>query len=339
MLQLWLEFILMAIFIIISGTYLSKYGDIIADKSGLGQAFIGGILIAMATSLPELVTSVSSVIVGAPDIAVGNAFGSNTFNLVILAFADLLQGKGPLLLRVNYSHLLSGLVGILLSALVVFSLILSHFMNFNLSIFGVGIDSIILLFTYIVTVRMIYRYDKKNPLDPDDPVKEVDPNPDYTLNKALVGFLVCAVVIVFSGYRLSITADQISMLTGIDQSFMGSIMVAAATSLPELVATIAAIRIGSYNMAVGNVFGSNIFNMTIIFFADVFYTQGVLLDNVRIVHILTATVGIIMASIILIGLFYRSRRSFMWMGWDAIAAAVVYFAGVYLLFQLGLNVI
>ncbi|MFN2340745.1 MAG: sodium:calcium antiporter, partial [Halanaerobium sp.] len=203
MTQLWFEFILMAFFIIISGTYLSRFGDIIADKSGLGQAFIGGILIAMATSLPELVTSISSALVGAPDIAVGNAFGSNTFNLVILAFADLLQGKGPLLLRVNYSHILSGLVGVLLSALVVFSLILSHFMNFNLSIFGVGVDSILLLVTYIITVRMIYRYDKKNPLDPDDPVKEEDPNPNHTLNKALLGFAACALVIVFSGYRLT----------------------------------------------------------------------------------------------------------------------------------------
>jgi len=185
---------------------------------------------------------------------------------------------------------------------------------------------------------MIYRYDKKNPLDPDDQEKE-DLNPNYTLNKALLGFAACAVVIVFSGYRLTITADQISVVTGIDQSFIGSIMVAAATSLPELVATISAIRIGAFNMAVGNVFGSNIFNMTVIFFADLFYRQGVLLEDARIVHILTATVGIVMATIILIGLFYRSRRSFMWMGWDAIAAAVVYFVGVYLLFQLGLNVI
>jgi len=212
-------------------------------------------------------------------------------------------------------------------------------MNFNLSIFGVGVDSIILLLTYLASVRMIYRYDRNNPLDAEDKKKEEDLNPDYTLNKALLGFAACAVVIVFSGYRLTLTADQISAVTGIDQSFIGSILVAAATSLPELVATISAIKIGAYNMAVGNVFGSNIFNMTVIFFADVFYRQGVLLEDAKIVHILTATVGIVMATIILIGLFYRSRRSFMWMGWDAIAAAVVYFAGVYLLFQLGLNVI
>lgn len=337
--NLCLEFLVMAIFIIITGTYLSRFGDIIADKSGLGQAFIGGILIAMATSLPELVTSISSALVGAPDIAVGNAFGSNTFNLVILAFADLLQGKGPLFLRVNYSHILSGLVGILLSSLVVFSLILSNFMNLNFSIFGIGIDSIILLLTYLISVRMIYRYDKNNPLDAKDEKKEKDSNQNYTLNKALLGFVFCAVVIVFSGYRLTLAADQISVVTGINQSFIGSILVAAATSLPELVATISAIKIGAYNMAVGNVFGSNIFNMTVIFFADLFYREGVLLEDAQMVHILTAIVGIVMAVIILIGLFYRSRQSFMWMGWDSITAALVYFIGVYLLFQLGLNVI
>jgi len=336
--QIWIEFFIMALLIIVTGTYLSRYGDIISEKTGLGHAFIGGVLIAMATSLPEMVTSITSSIVGAPDIAVGNAFGSNTFNLVILAFADLLQGKGPLLLRVNYSHVLSGLLGILLSALVVFSLIISHFMNINLHIFGVGLDSIIIIITYLIGMRLIYRYDKKNPLDPEEQEKE-DSNPDYSLNRAVGGFIVCAVIIVFSGARLTISADQLAAVTGIDESFIGTILVAAATSLPELVATISAVKLNAYNMAIGNVFGSNIFNMTVIFFADIFYRPGILLADAKIVHIITAMLGVVMSTIILIGLFYRSRRSFLLMGWDSIAAAVFYFLGVYLLFQLGLNVV
>jgi len=336
--QIWLEFIIMATLIIITGTYLSRFGDIISDKTGLGHAFIGGVLIAMATSLPEMVTSITSALVGAPNIAVGNAFGSNTFNLLILAFADLLQGKGPLLLRVNYSHVLSGLLGILLSALVVFSLIISHFMNINISFFGVGIDSIILIITYLLGMRLIFRYDKKNPLD-KSAEKEKDLNPDHSLSRAVGGFIVCTVIIIFSGARLTITADQIAAVTGIDESFIGTILVAAATSLPELVATISAIKINAYNMAIGNVFGSNIFNMTVIFFADIFYRQGVLLADARIVHIVTAMVGVLMSTIILIGLFYRSRRSFLLMGWDSITAAVIYFIGVYLLFQLGITAI
>ncbi|MFW6273640.1 MAG: sodium:calcium antiporter, partial [Halanaerobium sp.] len=256
MTQIWLEFLLMAIIIIITGTYLSRFGDIISDKTGLGHAFIGGVLIAVATSLPELVTSITSAVVNAPDIAVGNVFGSNTFNLAILAFADLLQGKGPLLLQVNYSHVLSGLLGILLSALAVFSLIISHFMNLNLSIFGIGIDSIILIITYLLGMRLIYRYDKKNPLDKEE--TREDKNPDYSLNRAVGGFIICVIMILFSGVRLTVSADQIAVLTGIDHSFIGTILVAAATSLPELVATISAVRINAYNMAIGNVFGSNI---------------------------------------------------------------------------------
>lgn len=338
MTQIWFTFIVMAFFIIVAGTYISLFGEIIADKSGLGQVFIGVVLISLATSLPELVTSITSAVVGAPDIAVGNAFGSNTFNLAMLSLADLLQGHGPLLLRVNYSHIITGLLGILLSALVVFSLIVSHFMNIHLSIFGIGIDSIVLLLSYLGGMILIFKYDKKNPLDKKHKVKKEKIH-KYSYKTALIGFAAAAVVILFSGICLTTTAEEIALLTGIDQSFIGTILVAAATSLPELVAIIAAVKINAYNLAVGNVFGSNIVNMAVIFFADLFYQQGVLLVDAKIIHIVTAVVGIIMTTIILIGLFYRSRRSFLFMGWDAILAALVYLAGVYILFQLGLNVI
>jgi cation:H+ antiporter len=92
-------------------------------------------------------------------------------------------------------------------------------------------------------------------------------------------------------------------------------------------------------MAIGNVFGSNIFNMTVIFFADIFYRPGILLIDAKIVHIVTAMVGIVMSTVILIGLFYRSRKSFLLMGWDSITAAAFYILGAYLLFQLGINVV
>jgi len=335
--ELWIEFIVMAFFIIVAGTYLSKYGDIIADETGLGQALIGGILVAAATSLPELVTSITSALVGAPDIAIGNVFGSNTFNLMILALSDLLHGPGPLLLRVRYSHILSGLLGILLSGIVVFSLMVSHLTGFSYNVFGIGIDSIILMGVYLIGVRLIFRYEKKNPLDKKEEDNE-ESSSSMGLKKAAFGFAICAAVIVFSGIRLSVVADQIARLTGIDQSFIGSILVAAATSLPELVATISALSINAYNMAIGNVLGSNIFNMTIVFFADAFYRKGNILADAKIVHIITAMVGLLMSAIVMIGLFYRSKRTILSIGWDSMFVAIIYFLGVYLLFQLGVNV-
>ncbi len=327
----------MAILIIISGTFLSKFGDIIADKTGLGQALIGGILIALATSLPELVTSITSSLVGAPNIAIGNVFGSNTFNLMILAIVDLLHGPGPLMLRVRYSHILSGLLGILLSSIVALSIIVSHFTSFKLGIAGLGIDSLIIIFTYLFGTRLIYRYENKNPLDKETEEKELYDEKNTSFKKAVMGFLISAILIVFAGIHLSITGDKIASLTGINESFIGSIMIAAATSLPELVATISAIQINAYNMAIGNVFGSNIFNMIIIFFADLFYKPDFILASVSVDHVITAMIGLIMSTIALIGLFYRSKRTVFSIGWDSLFISIIYFFGVYLLFQLGIN--
>ncbi|MTI61537.1 MAG: sodium:calcium antiporter [Firmicutes bacterium] len=336
MLYLWLKFIIIAGLIIISGTYLSKFGDIIAEKTGLGQALIGGILLALATSLPELVTSITSSLVAVPDIAIGNVFGSNTFNLMILAIADLLHGQGPLMLKVKYSHILSGLLGILLSGIVAFSIMIYHFTSFNFTISSIGLESIIIVFTYLFGVKLIFRYDKKNPLDKDEMEKELYGH--IKLKKALIGFSLSAVVIIFSGIQLTLTGDEISTVTGIDKTFIGSILIAAATSLPELVATIAAIRINAYNMAIGNVFGSNIFNMIIVFFADLFYTKAPVLSAVSVLHIITALIGLIMSTIALIGLFYRSKRTVFSIGWDTLFISIVYFLSVYLLFHLGINI-
>ncbi len=340
MLNLWIQFIIMAILIVISGTKLSKYGDIISDRTGIGEALIGSILIALATSLPELVTSITSSLVGAPNIAIGNVFGSNTFNLMILAVADILYSTDePIMLRMRYSNILSGLLGTLLAIIVSFSMLVGHLTNLSFGFMGVGIDSVVLILTYVLGLRLIFRYDKKNPLD-QKVVEEEEIIEKIPLKKAIIGFLISSIVIVFAGIRLSVTGDQIATMTGIDQSFIGSIMVAAATSLPELVATISAISIGAYNMALGNVFGSNIFNMIIVFFADLFYRDGYILASVDFIHVITSMIVLMMSVIAIMGLFYRSKRTVfaLKIGWDSFLIGIIYFLGVYLLFRLGISV-
>jgi len=337
MLNIWIEFIIMAGLIIVSGTYLSRYGDVISEKTGLSQAVIGVVLVAMATSLPELVTSSTSAIIDAPNIAVGNAFGSNTFNLLILGIIDVMhENRLPLSFSLNYSHVMTGTWGILLSAIVVISIIIANFTEYSFGIFGIGLDAIVLIGTYLLAMFLIIRFENKNPLD--DNIREEVPYLDTTLKKASIGFAICAAIIVYAGVRLAITGDKIATLTGIDQTFIGSILVAAATSLPELVTAISAVKIKAYDMAAGNVLGSNIFNMSIIFFADLFYRNGYILSSVRMLHLITASIGIIMASIFLVGLFYKSKRTFLGMGWDSIAVFIVYLLGFYLLFTLGISI-
>lgn len=334
MLRLWLIFLLAAVSIIIAGTKLSKYGDIIAIKTGLGQALVGSILMAGATSLPEVMTSSTAAVIGAADIAIGNVFGSNTFNLMVLALVDLVHGSGPFMLKVHSKHILSALLGILLSVFATLFILISHLSEFNIEFLGIGIGVIIILAVYLIGIRLIFRYEKKNNIN-DEEEKLLDM--DISLNKAVLGFSIAAVVIIIAGIHLSSTADKIAKLSGLNESFMGTILVAAATSLPEMVTALSAIRLNAYDMAVGNVFGSNIFNMVIISIIDISYREGSVLAAVSLSHTVTAVVGVILSSIAVIGLFYRSEKTFVSIGWDSMAIIITYFFGVYLLFRLGVN--
>ncbi|MGM0502297.1 MAG: sodium:calcium antiporter [Bacillota bacterium] len=334
MLNLWLIFLFSALAIIISGTKLSEYGDVIAVKTGIGEALVGGILIAAATSLPELITSSSSAMLDAPNIAIGNLFGSNTFNLMILAAADLFHGPGPFLLKVHTRHILSSLLGILLSGLALFFMLANHLTTLEFRIFNVGLGSIIIFISYVFGARLTYYYDKKNNIDEQE---EEILDSGISTQQAIIKFLIAAFVIVVAGVALSYSGDKIATRTALNQTFMGTILVAAATSLPEVVAAIGAIRINAYDMAVGNVFGSNIFNMTIILVADLAYVGDPILSSVSLAHGLTALLGLILASIATIGLFYRSEKTFLSIGWDAISIILIYFFGAYLLFHIGIK--
>ncbi|OCL25669.1 sodium:proton exchanger [Orenia metallireducens] len=335
MLELWIVFLISATVIIIAGTKLSDYGDVIADKTGLGQALVGSILVAGATSLPEMVSSGTASLIGAPDIAIGNVFGSNTFNLMILALVDLIHGAGPFMLRVHSKHILSALLGMLLAGFATLFILVNKLSDFNVELFGVGLGAIIIFLTYIVGARLIYRYEKKNKLESE--IEEELTESETSLKKAIIGFVIAAVFIIISGIYLSSSADKIARISGLDATFMGSILVAAATSLPEVVASISAIRINAYDIAVGNVFGSNIFNMVIILVSDIFYQGGSVLAGVSLTHTITAILGLILSGIAVIGLFYRSKKTFLTVGWDSIAITAVYLFGVYLLFKLGIN--
>lgn len=335
MLELWIIFLISATVIIIAGTKLSDYGDVIADKTGLGQALVGSILVAGATSLPEVVSSGTASFIGAPDIAIGNVFGSNTFNLMILALVDLIHGAGPFMLRVHSKHILSALLGMLLAGFATLFILVNKLSDFHVELFGVGLGAIVIFLTYIIGARLIFRYEKKNRLE--DELEEELTEDGTSLKKAIIGFAVAAIFIIISGIYLSSSADKIAKISGLDATFMGSILVAAATSLPEVVASISAIRINAYDIAVGNVFGSNIFNMVIILVADIFYKEGSILSVVSLNHTITATLGLILSGIAVIGLFYRSKKTFLTVGWDSIAITGVYLFGVYLLFKLGIN--
>ncbi len=327
-------FFISALMVVLAGTRLAAYGDILATHTTLGYTLVGGVLIATVTSLPEISSSVSAAMIGSPDLAFGNVYGSNAFNVMIIAIADIAQGPGSLLRMVRESHILSSMFGIMMTVISILAIVIAPYGIFEITIGWVSSFSLIIMITYVAAMTLMVRYENKHPMikkqnDSSDETKE----PDNLVLRTVVKFIAMAIIIVISGIQLSVNADIIAENTGLGQTFIGTLLIAGATSLPELVASIAAIRIGAYDMAVGNVLGSNLLNIFIIAITDFSYLQGSVYMAVSHQHLLTAMTTILLSGIVVIGLFYRSKRSFMTMGWDSILVLSGYFMMVYMLFK------
>jgi cation:H+ antiporter len=160
---LWIGFFVCTTAIVFAGTRLSKYGDIIAKKTGLGRTWIGVVLMASVTSLPELVTGIGSVtFAGVPDIAAGDVLGSCVFNMLILAVLDAIYRQMPISAKAHYGHVLSAGFGILLLCIVATALFLGDRLQ---SLGWIGAYSILFIFVYLLAMRMIYSYEKRQILE------------------------------------------------------------------------------------------------------------------------------------------------------------------------------
>ncbi len=310
-LNYWLQFLLASTVIVFTGIQLSRYGDVIAEKTGIGRAWIGLVLLAGVTSLPELVTGISSVsLVGSVDIALGDVWGSCVYNLVIIALLDALNGKESIFKGVGRVHLVSSGYSIMLLAIGLFSMLFASFVP-SLNIFGIviGLTTPVIVIVYIIGVRAVYYYEKKLLKEVlKESVKshkKVDFYKNITLNKAVTLYVINAIVLVGAAGWLPFIADHLSEITGLGESFMGGVLVAMTTSLPEVVVSVAALRIGAQDMAVANMLGSNMFNMVVLFIDDIFYYKAPLFSAISPVHSMTALVAIMMTGVVLIGLTYR----------------------------------
>jgi len=328
LLNLWLLFFACAIIIILVGIKLTHYGDIIAEKSGLGRLWIGAALIPLATSLPEIASSSSAALINAPDLAIGNIFGSIMFNLLIIAVIDFAHGPGPLFKQLNIGQILTAILGIFLFAIASLSMLIKS----STLIFGVGIDSLFIFIIYFLGMLLIFRYSKKN--RPKDIMENPEENYSaYSLIQTNIKFIVAGIIIVFTAMELAKIANHLAEITGWGSTFMGTIMLAIITSLPELVTSIAAIKIKAYDLALGIIFGANIINMTIPFFSDVFYSGAPILSVVSSQYIISALIAIILTSIAIASVVYKPRKAIFHLGLAAWLILLGYFLGIYIIFN------
>ena len=329
---LWLGFIVCTAVIIYSGAKLSKYGDIIAEKTGLGRAWIGVVLMASVTSLPELVTGISSVTyAGVPNIAIGDVLGSCVFNMLIIAFLDAVYRPMPISTKAHHGHILSAGFGIILLSIVGISL----FLGKSISPLGwIGPYSLLFVIIYFIAIKLVFSYEKRQ-IAAYMKERAVELKyKDIATKTAIINYSVNAVVVIIAAAFLPKIGEGIAETTGLGQTFVGNIFIAFSTSLPEVVVSIAAVRIDAVDLAIGNLFGSNIFNILILAIDDIFFIKGPILSFADPNHIISALSAITMTTIAIIGLTYRAERKPLLLAWDSIGIVLVYVINLMLLYML-----
>lgn len=325
--MLFIIFFIIAAVTVITATKLSKYADVISKKTAVGGMLIGSMLLAGATSLPEITTSYTSIVLENPDLAVGNILGSNSFNLIILAFLDLYFRKDQLFERIWNQHRYTAGIGFSLMFIILFSL-QSKFMFI---ILGVGVDTFIIIATYIIAMTVISRL-KQTPKNNQVTQGRQVPLPPLTAKQAMKRFIVAALIILVSGTLLTITGDRIAIVTGLGASFVGSFLLAASTSLPEAVACFVACKLRNFNLAVGSILGSNLFNILILCVTDIFYRTGPLLVDVDPVHELTASLVILLYVITFYSLIRTKAKTVYRYSAPSIIIFLVYIVTSYYIF-------
>ncbi len=315
------QFIACGLIILFAGVRLSRYGDVIAEKTGLGGTWIGVVAMAAVTSLPELVTGASSVLVyNVADIAAGDVIGSCMFNLVILALLDV-RDPAPLSARIHQGHVLVAAFGILELGLATLALVAGP----RAPVIGwVGLHSLVFILVYVFAMRIIFVYERSRVDDLAEQLTGDIRYASFTLRRALVLYAVNAALLVSAAIYLPGLGEQLAAAAGLQQSFVGTVFVAVATSLPELVVSIAAARIGALDMAAGNLFGSNLFNIAVLGVDDVLYRQGALLVHVSPTHVMGAVAAITMTAAAIVGLTFRAQRKRYRLSWDTFAMLLVY---------------
>lgn len=325
--MIWAAFIFSAAVIVIAATQLAKYGDIIAVRTRLGGMFVGILLLAGATSLPEVLTTVSSLSQGIPDLAAGNLLGSNMFNMLMLAVIDLAGRQQRILRKAALKHALSGSLAVMLIAMVVFFILA----KIEVQVGWVGLDSILIILAYGAAIYLIQQ--NASPLTAlDTEIPEKFPS----LWKGILGFLVAAGVLAVTTPIMVRSSAAIAEVTGLGASFVGTTLVAIVTSLPELVTTLAAIKIGADDMAIGNLFGSNLFNMFALGLTDLFFLQGRFLSVIDPSFLLVGVLGLIMTVMALIGNLARIERRLFFVEIDALALILIYAGGLWILYARGM---
>jgi cation:H+ antiporter len=333
MVTLSLQFLTLAAVVAGAGTALAWAADAIANATGLGRLLVGSILLAAATSLPELTIDIAAVRAGHTDLAAGDLLGSSLMNLLILAGIDLARRNGRRMLsREAASHALSATLSIALTGLAAAAILTAGKLP-SLVVLGIGGWSWAMLIAYLLGARMLFIDQRISARIAAETAGDQPAAAGGPLVKPALLFAAAAAVLVVTGPRLATTAAELADRSGLGGTFVGTTLVALTTSLPELVASLAAVRLGAVDLAIGNTFGSNAFNMILFVPLDAAYPDQ-LFQAVSPTHAVTALAVIVATAIAVLGQLYHVERRLPIVEPDALLMLLVIGGALALVFQL-----
>lgn len=330
-------FLIASVGVWFTASKLTKYLDLISDRTGMGKAFAGILLLGIATSLPEIATTGTAAVSGSSDLAVSNLMGGVSIQIALLAFIDFFAIKGRALTSRSPKAVLimQGVILILTISMAIAAISAKEIFTF----LNVGLWSLIIFITYVMGIFAVHRYGKDPKWSPR--AEEKIENEDDTYKKVLKGkfkdvstknlvlrFGVMAAGVLTAGYFVTTSAEHIVKLTGISSSFIGATLLALATSLPEISTTWSAAKLGAYSMAIGNILGTNTLEVALLFPADLLYREGPIISKAGNSAVFLAGIGAILTCIYVWGMLERRDKTFLRMGIDSFLIILIYAGGM-----------
>lgn len=331
----FLIFLLAGVLVWGAGSRLAKWLDVIAVRTGLGHAFVGMLFLGGITSLPELANVVTASASGNPPLAINNLLGSAALNVVLLAVGDAFIGRDAVSSVVaKPSTMMMGTLCILVLLAAAVAIAVGDF-----ALGGIlGIGSIVVCALSVGSFWLAAGYDERSPWKLEEaPVSpEVGEEADSTASVTWlwVRAAVAGAVIFAAGYTLSQTGDALARQTGLGSGIVGFVLISVATAMPEFSSIVAALRLHRYEMAFGQVFGTNFVNLSLFVIADLFFVGGPVINELGRFEIVAALLGAALIGIFMVGLLEHRNRSIIRMGYDSLAIVILFCGGLVLLARL-----
>lgn len=340
---LWLNivvFLAAAVVVWIAGTHLTRKVEAIAERTGLGRAFLGFVLLGGIVSLPELSTATTSALAGSAEFAVNTLLGGIAATMVAIAIVDALKRERPVSTDIaNPVVLLQGTLAVLYLLVVAMGIIQG-----DVPLLGAGVWTFGLLVLYLLFVRMLRTYELHRTWAPEEeeaedgppkePPEEVPAPGRASTARLLLTTALVALAAATGGILLSRTGDAIAAQTGIGAGFAGILLGGIATTLPEVSTIWTAVRANEFEIVFSDAYGSNLFSTMAIFVVDVAYPRGPVLNEIGEFGVFAVLVGGTVSAIFLAGCIERRNRAILGMGIDSLLVLLTYAAGMILLFRI-----